>query len=275
MVHGYKLQQTSKYNDRVEEIRRIGENKNPNPRKSSILLSTFIFTIMVGMTQALSTQFKSCRLLLGNVWNKELSIVQRRILRKLRSKKRSRSRNVVANQNSHIQLATRRKLSLFYHEGIHRRERTTSEFVPFLLDLETRLDVLLVRTHFCQTIPQARQLISHGRVCVNNAVRSINHFKVSPGDVISFQNNEAVIAEVRRSLFCSVLKIMGQVQNQPIRLWRRTKVECSLPRQSLRRAQQNEDPFVQFHLANAQSGTKHDDTKMKKLRKVDVHDFFT
>ncbi|KAI3978284.1 hypothetical protein MKX01_041298 [Papaver californicum] len=170
---------------------------------------------MVGMTQALSTQFKSCRLLLGNVWHKELSIVQRRILRKLRSKKRSRSRNVVANQNSHIQLATR----------IHRRERTTSEFVPFLLDLETRLDVLLVRTHFCQSIPQARQLISHRRVCVNNTIRSINHFKVSPGDVISFQKNEAVSAEIRRSLFCSVLKIIGQVQNQPIRMWRRTKVE--------------------------------------------------
>ncbi|KAI3983036.1 hypothetical protein MKX01_035317 [Papaver californicum] len=180
---------------------------------------------MVGMTQALYTQFKSCRLLLGNVWHKELSIVQRRILRKLRSKKRSRSRNVVANQNSHIQLATRRKLSLFYHEGIHRRERTTSEFVPFLLDLETRLDVLLVRTHFCQSIPQARQLISHRRVCVNNTIRSINHFKVSPGDVISFQNNEAVSAEIRKSLFCSVLKIIGQVQNQPIRLWRKTKVE--------------------------------------------------
>ncbi|KAI3903878.1 hypothetical protein MKW92_035157 [Papaver armeniacum] len=47
---------------------------------------------------------------------------------------------------------------------LHRRERTTSEFVPFLLDLETRLGILLVRTHFCQSIPKARQLISgHGR----------------------------------------------------------------------------------------------------------------
>ncbi|KAI3898835.1 hypothetical protein MKW92_040935 [Papaver armeniacum] len=139
-----------------------------------------------------------------------MSILQRCILRKLSSKKRSPSRNVVANQNSHIQLATRRKLSLFYHERIHRRERATSEFLP--------LDFLLVHTQFCQSICQARQLISHRRVCVNNAVKSINHFKVSPGDVVSFQDNEVVSEEIQRSLFCFVLNIMGQVQNQPIRL---------------------------------------------------------
>ncbi|KAI3859181.1 hypothetical protein MKW92_001230 [Papaver armeniacum] len=121
--------------------------------------------------------------------------------------------NLVANLNNHIQLATRSKLSRFYHEGIHRRERITFELVRFLLDLKTRLDVLLVRTNFRRIIPQARQLIIHGRVCVNSAVRSINHFKVSTGDVICFQKNEAVSAEVRRSLFCSVLKILGQVQN--------------------------------------------------------------
>ncbi|KAI3861906.1 hypothetical protein MKX03_004414 [Papaver bracteatum] len=137
---------------------------------------------MMGMTQELSTQFKSCRLLLGN---------------KTEGKKRSWRRNFVANQNSVIQLATRQKT-----------ERRASDFVPFLLDLETRLDLFLVPRH----------LITHRRVCVNNAVRSINHFKVSPGDVISFQNNEAVSAEIRRSLFCSVLNIMGLVQNQPIQL---------------------------------------------------------
>ncbi|KAI3891484.1 hypothetical protein MKW92_042738 [Papaver armeniacum] len=80
-----------------------------------------------------------------------------------------RIRNVVANQNSRIQLAPRQKL----------------------------LDVLLVRTHFCQ-------------LCVNNAVRSINHFKVSPGDVVSFQENEVVSEEIRRSLFASYSILWNQ-----------------------------------------------------------------
>ncbi|KAI3834977.1 hypothetical protein MKW92_016051 [Papaver armeniacum] len=141
---------------------------------------------MVGMTQALTTQFKSCRLLRGNVWHKDLS------------KKRSRSRNVVANQNSHIQLVTAESSPFF----------TTKEYIEENEQHLSLLDVLLVRTHFCQSIRQARQLISHRRACVNNAVRSMNHFKLSPGDVISFQNNEVV-----------------KVQNQPIRLGKRTKVE--------------------------------------------------
>lgn len=34
-------------------------------------------------------RFKTCRLLEGNVWNRELTIIQRRILRRLRNKTRS------------------------------------------------------------------------------------------------------------------------------------------------------------------------------------------
>ncbi|KAI3891476.1 hypothetical protein MKX03_037125 [Papaver bracteatum] len=147
---------------------------------------------MMGMTQELSTQFKSCRLLLVN---------------KTEGKKRSWRRNFVANQNSVIQLATRQKT-----------ERRASDFVPFFTRSRNQIGPFSGSYHFCQSI-------THRRVCVNNAVRSINHFKVSLGDAISFQNNEVVSAEIRRSFFCSVLNIMGQVQNQPIQLWRRTKVE--------------------------------------------------
>ncbi|KAI3898834.1 hypothetical protein MKW92_040934 [Papaver armeniacum] len=133
---------------------------------------------MLGMTQALTTQFKSCRLLLRNVWHKQL-LYNVALLENLGARRDPGVGDVVANQN------------------------------------KTRLDVLLIRTH--QSIPLARQLISHRRVCVNIAVRSINRFKVSPGEVISFQNN-AVSAEIRRSPFCSVLKIMALVQNQPFRM---------------------------------------------------------
>lgn len=177
-------------------------------------------------------RFKTCRLLLGNVRNRELSLIQRRILRRLRNKRRSIKRNLSLreNLNSNIKSQTTRKLPLYYGDlpirEMHRgRERTS--YIPFLLNQETRSDVILVRLHFSNTLPQARQPISHRRVCVNNGLVSITHFKVSHGDLISFQENEARTRgeEIRRSFYIdiSVGKIIGKFL--PVRMWRRTKTE--------------------------------------------------
>nr|UFH78306.1 ribosomal protein S4 [Chlorophytum comosum] len=173
-------------------------------------------------------RFKTCRLLPGNVRNRELSLIQRRILRRLRNKRKSIKRNLSLreNLNSNIKSQTTRKLPLYYGglpiREMHRgRERTS--YIPFLLNQETRSDVIPVRLHFSKTLPQARQPISHRRVCVNNGLVSITHFKVSHGDLISFQENE--IEEIRRSFYIdiSVGKIIGKFL--PVRMWRRTKTE--------------------------------------------------
>ena len=44
-------------------------------------------------------RFKTCRLLPGNVRNRELSLIQRRILRRLRNKRRSIKRNLSRREN--------------------------------------------------------------------------------------------------------------------------------------------------------------------------------
>nr|AUD56983.1 ribosomal protein subunit S4 [Retiniphyllum pilosum] len=110
---------------------------------------------------------------------------------------------------------------------MHRGTERTS-YIPFLLNPETRSDVIPVRLHFRETIPQARQPISHRRVCVNNGMVSITHFKVSHGDIISFQENDARTRgeEIRRSFYIeisSIEKIKGKFLDHPIRMWRRTK----------------------------------------------------
>ena len=179
-------------------------------------------------------RFKTCRLLSGNVRNRELTIIQRRILRKLRNKRRSIKRKLYSRKNIHsyIQLQTTRKLSLFYGDlpltEMNRGTERTS-YIPFLLNLETRLDVILVRIHFCSTIRQARQPISHRKVCVNNEMVSITHFKVSHGDLISFKENDARIRgeEIRRSFYIEMLveKIIGKSQNNPVRMWKKIKTE--------------------------------------------------
>nr|QKO26724.1 ribosomal protein S4 [Burmannia capitata] len=177
-------------------------------------------------------RFKTCRLLPGNVWNRELTIIQRRILRRLRNKRRSIKRNLSLreNLNSNIKSQTTRKLPLFYGDlplrEIYRgRERTL--YIPFLLNQETRSDVIPVRLHFCETLPQARQPISHRRVCVNNGLVSITHLKVSHGDIISFKESYARTRgeEIRRSFYIdiSVDKIIGKFL--PVRMWRKTKTE--------------------------------------------------
>nr|WHL30870.1 ribosomal protein S4 [Dichaea poicillantha] len=175
-------------------------------------------------------QFKTCRLLPGNVRNRELSLIQRRILRRLRNKRRSMKRNLSLreNFNSNIKSQTTRKLPLSYGDlPMHRGTEQRTSYIPFLLNQETRSDVIPVRLHFSYTLPQARQPISHRRVCVNNGLVSITHLKVSHGDIISFQENDARTRgeEISRSFYIdiSVSKRIGKFL--PVRMWRRTKTE--------------------------------------------------
>nr|YP_009498122.1 ribosomal protein S4 [Bombax ceiba]AWT08024.1 ribosomal protein S4 [Bombax ceiba] len=188
-------------------------------------------------------RFKTCRLLSGNVRNRELTIIQRRILRRLRNKKRSIKKKISPrkNRNSYIQSQTTRKLPLFHGDlpitEMHRGTERAS-YIPFPLNPETRSDVIPVRLHFRETIPQARQLISHRRVCVNNEMVKINHLKLSHGDIISFQENNARIRgeEIRRSFYIEIsvekiidkfkFKIRGKFLDRPVRMWRRIKTEC-------------------------------------------------
>jgi small subunit ribosomal protein S4 len=53
-----------------------------------------------------------------------------------------------------------------------------------LVDLETRLDAMVLRAGFARTIYQARQAVSHGHVLVNGRRVDRPSFRVRPGDVI-------------------------------------------------------------------------------------------
>uniref|UniRef100_A0A453IUV3 Uncharacterized protein n=1 Tax=Aegilops tauschii subsp. strangulata TaxID=200361 RepID=A0A453IUV3_AEGTS len=85
-----------------------------------------------------------CRLLPGNVWNRELSLIQRRILRRLRNKRRCIKRNLSRreNLNSNIKSQTTRKLSLYYGDlpirEMHRgRQRTL--YIPFFTQSRNKI----------------------------------------------------------------------------------------------------------------------------------------
>jgi len=66
--------------------------------------------------------------------------------------------------------------------------------------LERRADNVVFRAGFAATIPQARQLISHGHVMVNGRKMDIASFRVAPGDVLSLRTKSQNLDLVVESL---------------------------------------------------------------------------
>lgn len=71
-----------------------------------------------------------------------------------------------------------------------------------LMILETRLDNVLYRLHFSSSIKQARQLILHGHVKVNDKIINIPSFNVKKDDVITLidksKRNKIVLDSLKR-----------------------------------------------------------------------------
>lgn len=97
------------------------------------------------------------------------------------------------------QLKERKKLSLFY--GHLTRKQMVNLFKKaekikgylsrnlFSL-LERRLDVVIYRTGLTQTIAEARQLIKHNKIQVNNTRVNVSSYSLNPGDVISIKSEK-------------------------------------------------------------------------------------
>nr|BCX55439.1 ribosomal protein S4 [Scopelophila cataractae] len=135
-------------------------------------------------------RFKTCRQISENVWQtKKLTQKQKTIILKLRKKPNKKQSDFSK------ELQTIQKLSLFYGKlPIKKMQRSKTQTYldkknSLLFDIERRLDVILVRLNFCLTIFQARQLISHKKICVNYKIVNIPGFQLFNGDLISIQDN--------------------------------------------------------------------------------------
>lgn len=58
--------------------------------------------------------------------------------------------------------------------------------INFMLLLETRLDTVLYRTGMVSSIFEARQLISHKKVCVNKKIVNIKSYSLNINELVSF-----------------------------------------------------------------------------------------
>ncbi len=70
-----------------------------------------------------------------------------------------------------------------YYEEAARRSGVTGDILLQLLEL--RLDNIIYRLNFASTRAAARQMVSHGHVCVNGHKVNIASYSCKPGDVIT------------------------------------------------------------------------------------------
>ena len=74
-----------------------------------------------------------------------------------------------------------------YVKEARRRKGVTGLILLQLLEM--RLDTICFSLGFSKTIAQARQLVNHGHITVNNEVVSIPSFQCRLNDIISIKNN--------------------------------------------------------------------------------------
>lgn len=147
-------------------------------------------------------QFKVVRQLGEIVWPyKKLTPKQIRVVRDLKT-----LRPIQKQSDFGHQLMNTKKIVLFYN--IHSTKTLKSKHsaqsgrvVASLLRLETRLDVLLVRAQFCTTLPSARQLILHHKVCVNSQIVTYPSYKCIDGDLITIE--PSYLKAFQNQLFCA------------------------------------------------------------------------
>ena len=92
-----------------------------------------------------------------------------------------------------VQLAEKQKIRFMY--GLSEKQfRKTFDRASkmsgitgenFLCLLESRLDNIVYRLGMARTRRQARQIVNHGHICVNNVKVDIPSYQVKPGDVIT------------------------------------------------------------------------------------------
>jgi ribosomal protein S4 len=100
-------------------------------------------------------------------------------------------------RKSYLKKLVRRSLKGFKNSNVH---ATTL----FIKKLEIRLDTALYRTYFSYSFDNARQLISHKKVYVNNKIVQYNSYSLHKGDLITLDDSsfKLVTSSILKSKMC-------------------------------------------------------------------------
>ena len=90
-------------------------------------------------------------------------------------------------QNYYTTLLGRQIRTLFlYHKSTHK----------VLIQLESRLDIIVYRMNFAKTMNASRQYITHGHVTVNNIKTKLPGYYLRPGDVVKVRPTSSKVKEM-------------------------------------------------------------------------------
>ena len=65
------------------------------------------------------------------------------------------------------------------------KKKSINFYIKFLTHFEHRLDTILYRSKFAISLRNAKQLIVHGKILINNKLIRIPSYKLIPGDLIT------------------------------------------------------------------------------------------
>lgn len=88
-----------------------------------------------------------------------------------------------------------------YYKAAARKKGATGENLMVLL--ERRLDNIVYRMGFASTRAEARQLVSHKSILVNDEVVNIPSFLVNPGDVVSVRERSKTQGRIQAAIALS------------------------------------------------------------------------
>jgi small subunit ribosomal protein S4 len=94
----------------------------------------------------------------------------------------------------HIYGLLERQFSNLFEKAARKKGITGENLLQFL---EARLDNVVYRLGFAQTRRQARQLVTHGHVMVNERVSNIPSHQLRPGDLVEVRPKSKQLSAVR------------------------------------------------------------------------------
>lgn len=152
------------------------------------------------MSKRLESKYKLNRRLGVNLWGRPKRFLDRRNYPPGEHGQRRRKASDYG-----VQLAAKQKLKgyygnigerqfrRYYQEAVRRRGDTGEKLIELL---ERRLDAVVYRAKFVQTVFAARQFVNHGHVTVNGRRVNIPSYQVSDGDVIQIRDRSRQLAMV-------------------------------------------------------------------------------
>ena len=128
-----------------------------------------------------------------------------------------------------------------YYQNASKKIGSTGESLLSLL--ETRLDNTVYRLNLAESRPQARQLVSHGHILVNNKKVTIPSYNVKVNDIITLSPKAASLAWIK--------KITEETKDAQMPSWLEKKATVgkiiSLPKREDIDAEINERLIVEYY----------------------------